>query len=134
MSEDEPIKFDIDREVDKAIDEMEKKLEERKEPSLSKIQFAHDIKKNPPKPGYMEVKVKPAIYAMDLNTDAHWFFTKASTVFPLLLDQVKRTHIDLKDSFKSEKRKLDFNYLFIIILAAGLVGILLLANVIFKIF
>lgn len=96
--------------------------------SVSRVKFADDIKNNPPSPGYMKIDVKPAIYSIDLNTDAHWWFTHVCTVFPLLLDQVKRTHMDLKDSFKPERRLPDFNYMFIFIAIIGFVGVFALTK------
>ena len=134
MNEEEPIKFDVEKNVDDLIADLKKEESERKDPASSKIQFADKIRKNPPKPGYMEVEVEPKIYSIDLNTDAHWWFTRACTVFPLLLDQAKRTHIDIKDSFKAEKRHLDFQYWWVIFLVIGVVAAFLLANTMFKIF
>ena len=134
MNEEDPIKLDVEKNVDKLLDEMKKQEQEKKEPTASRIKFADNIRKNPPKPGYMKVEVEPKIYAIDLNTDAHWWFTRSSTVFPLLLDQVKRTHMDLKDSFRVEKRRLDFQYWWVIFLAAGMIGVLFIANLMFKIF
>lgn len=133
-TKDEPIKFNVENNVDELLKDLKQQDVERKEPSASRIKFAHDIRKNPPEPGYMKVEVEPKIYSIDLNTDAHWWFTRACTVFPLLLDQAKRTHIDIKDSFKAEKRRLDFQYWWVIFLAIGMIGALLLMNVIFKIF
>ena len=71
----------------------------------------------------MRTDVKPGIYSIDLNIDAHWWFNHVCTVFPLLLDQSKRTHVDIKDSFKPEKRLPDFNYMFIFFLVIGLIGV-----------
>lgn len=102
--------------------------EEDYKKSVSRVKFADEIRNNPPKPGYMEVGVKPAIYSIDLNTDAHWWFTHVCTVFPLLLDQAKRTHIDIKDSFKPERRLPDFNYMFIFIAIIGFIGVFVLTK------
>jgi len=74
-------------------------------------------------PGYMKVDVKPAIYSIDLNTDAHWWFSHSCTVFPLILDQAKRTHMDLKDSFKPKRRLPDFNYMFVLFIIIGLIAL-----------
>jgi len=93
-------------------------------PSVDRVSFAHEIKKNPPTPGYMKVDVPPGIYSIDLNVDAHWWFSHVCTVFPLLLDQAKRTHVDIKDSFKPEKRLPDFNYAFIIVVIVGIIGLI----------
>lgn len=118
----------VEFEVDKVL-EAKKKEEKKtvqsveKDEEFSQVQMAHLIKNNPPDKGYMETKVEPSIYCIDLNVDAHWWFNDVCTVFPLLLDQGKRTHIDLKDSFKEEKRLPDFNYMFIVVLFIGLIGI-----------
>ena len=114
--------FDFSTDIHKKIDEA---LQTGKIKSTEdRVKFAHDIKQNPPKSGYMKVDVKPGIYSIDLNIDAHWWFSHVCTVFPLLLDQAKRTHVDIKDSFKHEKRLPDFNYAFMFFLIIGLVGIL----------
>jgi len=115
----EPIEKDantIRDEVDNVI-KSKIKVEDR-------VRIAHEIKKNPPRPGYMKIDVKPAIYSIDLNNDAHWWFNHVCTVFPFLLDQGIRTHMDLKDSFKPEKRLLDFNYAFLVIAAVGIIGLI----------
>ena len=117
---DDDIKF-ITSDVDEKIDKLTDKEDEKE---LDRVSFAHEIKKKPPKPKYMEVKVEPKIYSIDLNIDAHWWFSHVCTVFPLLLDQAKRTHVDIKDSFKPEKRLPDFNHMFIVILFIGLVGVI----------
>jgi len=114
----EPIKTDekdIHDEIDKVI-KQKIKVEDR-------VRIAHEIKKNPPEPGYMKVDIPPGVYSIDLNTDAWWWFNHVCTVFPFLLDQGIRTHMDLKDSFKPEKRLPDFNYMFLAIAIIGIVGI-----------
>ena len=85
------------------MDELGGKEKEKKLSNIDRIKVAHDIKNNPPKPGFMKVDVPPGIYSIDLNTDAHWWFNHSCTVFPLILDQAKRTHMDLKESFKPKR-------------------------------
>lgn len=125
--DDEDISFDdTTRAIDETLEKMknkEKKIDRKK--TMGRIRFADKIRNNPPRPGYMEVSVKPGIYSIDLNTDADWWFNRSCTVFPLLLDQSKRVQADLKDAFKPERRLPDFNYAFLIILIAGVCGILL---------
>lgn len=82
----------------------------------------------------MQVDVKPAIYSIDLNTDANWWFTHPCTVFPWLMDQGIRTHMDIKDSFKPEKRLPDFNFMWILLLIAGIIVIFYLAATMFGLF
>jgi len=113
------------KEIDKLL---EKSTKEQKYTVGDRIRFAHEIKENPPEPGFMKVDLKPKIYSIDLNTDAHWWFNHTCTVFPLLLDQAKRTHIDIKTSFKPEKRHADFNLMFIVVVIIGFVGIILFAK------
>jgi len=114
---------DVTHNVDKLIDEISKEEKKQKISGMDRINFANDIRNNPPKPGFMKVDVPPGIYSIDLNTDAHWWFGTSCTVFPLLLDQAKRTHMDLKDSFKPEKRYPDFNFMWVVLIIVGLVGI-----------
>lgn len=96
-----------------------------------KIKFGYNIRKNPPKPGYMKVEVQPSIYAIDLNTDAHWWFQRACTVIPLIVDQAVRTHVDIKDSFKPEKAKVEFPYLFLILAVGGILAAIILVMMFF---
>uniref|UniRef100_A0A6M3LXH2 Uncharacterized protein n=1 Tax=viral metagenome TaxID=1070528 RepID=A0A6M3LXH2_9ZZZZ len=107
-------------EIDKVITK-KMKVEDR-------VRIAHEIKKNPPTPGYMKTEVPPGIYSIDLNIDAHWWFHHVCTVFPFLLDQGIRTHMDLKDSFKPEKRLPDFNYMFLFVAIVGVVGIIMVTK------
>ena len=120
---------DIDDEVDNLV--KQKKPVEIKKSSEDRMRIANEIKSNPPQPGYMKVDIMPAVYSIDLNTDAHWWFNHVCTVFPLLLDQGIRTHVDIKDSFKPEKRLPDFNFLWIILLIAGIAVMFVVAKFIF---
>jgi hypothetical protein len=108
-------------EIDKVLSDFRKS--DLDKPVENRMRFAHEIKKNPPKPGYMSTVVKPGIYSIDLNVDAHWWFNHVCTVFPLLLDQGIRTHMDLKESFKPEKRLPDFNYMWIVAVVVGIIAI-----------
>jgi hypothetical protein len=112
----------IEDNIDKLTEHLEEKIEKKDEEltAIDKIKLAHEIRANPPKPGFMKVEVPPAIYSIDLNTDAYWWFNRISTVFPLILNQGIRTYMDLKDSFKPEKRKIEFPYLFLILAIAGI--------------
>ena len=127
---DDPVDFvaeDVEKKIDKLFVRDDKNGGDVSE--LDRVTFAHEIKKHPPEKDYMKVDVKPAIYSIDLNIDAHWWFSHVCTVFPLLLDQVKRTHIDIKDSFKPEKRLPDFNYMFIFVVVIGLAAVISITKV-----
>jgi len=127
MVDEDDVSFeDTSRAIDAALEKTfdnEKKMDKKN--TMGRIRFADRIRNNPPKPGFMKVDVEPGIYSIDLNTDADWWFNRSCTVFPLLLDQAKRTHIDIKDSFKPEKRLPDFNFAFLFILIVGVIGIVL---------
>ena len=133
----EPIDDDTHKEVDKLI---KKKIEPKKsgdislKPSMDRVRIAHEIRTNPPKEGFMKVNVEPGIYSIDLNIDAHWWFNHVCTVFPFLIDQAVRTHVDIRDSFKPEKRKLDFQYWWLLLIPILFIVGLLIMNMFFKIF
>lgn len=130
MSEDE---IDFHPKIEDEIDKTLQKKKIIKQSAEDRVRIAHEIKTNPPEPGYMKTDITPAVYSIDLNTDAHWWFNHVCTVFPLLMDQGIRTHVDIKDSFKAEKRLPDFNYIWILILIIGLGVMLYLAMTVFKI-
>lgn len=109
------------KEIDKVLRNYKKSDVDK--PVENRVRFAHEIKKNPPKPGYMKTDVQPGIYSIDLNVDAHWWFNHVCTVFPLLMDQGIRTHMDLKESFKPEKRLPDFNYMWVFVVVIGIIAI-----------
>ena len=132
MTEDDiDFRVDIEKEVDSLV---KQKKPEIKKSAENRIRIANEIKNNPPVPGYMQVDVPPGVYSIDLNTDAHWWFNHACTVFPFLFDQGIRTHVDIKDSFKPEKRLPDFNFVWIILLIAGIGIMFALAKFVFKMF
>ena len=116
-----------DEEIDNLIKSKEKeKIDINR--SEDRVRIANEIKTNPPKPGYMKVDVAPGIYSIDLNIDAHWWFNHVCTVFPLLLDQGIRTHVDIRDSFKPKKRRVDFQYVWLLLIPIGLAGLFLLLS------
>ena len=133
MTDDIDFRVDIDREVDSLV-KAKRKPEVKNKNSEDRMRIANEIKSNPPQPGYMKVDIMPAVYSIDLNTDAHWWFNHVCTVFPLLLDQGIRTHVDIKDIFKPEKRLPDFNFLWIIILIAGMAAMFVVAKFVFHLF
>ena len=130
----EKAKDEVDRLLKKKIEEEKKEKIISEKQTMDRIKLADEIRTNPPKPGFMRVNVPPAIYSIDLNTDAHWWFHHVCTVFPFLIDQAVRTHVDIRDSFKPEKRKLDFEYWWILFIPIGLIAAIFLLNMVFKIF
>ena len=125
---------EVDKLLKKKTGEGRKESELSSKKTMDRVKLAHEIRTNPPKPGYMKVDVPPGIYSIDLNVDAHWWFHHVCTVFPFLIDQAVRTHVDIRDSFKPEKRKLDFEYWWLLFVPIGLIVAVLLLNMVFKIF
>jgi len=119
-----PVKDDVEGEVDRLV----KRKKPLKYDAEDRVRIAHEIKNNPPSPGFMRVDIQPGIYGIDLNTDAHWWFNHVCTVFPLLLDQGIRTHVDIRDSFKPKKRRVDFQYVWLLLIPIGLAGLFLLLS------
>lgn len=78
------------------------------------------------------ILITSGIFAIDLNLDAHWWFDRACTVFPMIIDQSVRTHVDVRDSFKPEKRKIEFPYLWVAVAIVGICMISLLFLMAFK--
>lgn len=89
------------------------------------IEHGIAIKETGPE-GKTTIEFTNGIFAIDLNTDADWWFNRSCTVFPLLLDQGIRTHVDIKEGFRPEKRKVEFSYLWIAIVIIGLVMVITL--------
>jgi len=117
-----------EKEINALVDQLKIETDKRDTEltAIDKIKIGHEIRTNPPKPGFMKVEVPPAIYSIDLNTDAYWWFNRICTVFPLILNQGIRTYVDIKDSFKPEKRKIEFPYLFLILAIVGIAAAVIL--------
>lgn len=117
-----------EKEIDALVNQLKTEVDKKGTDitAIDKIKIGHEIRTNPPKPGFMKIEVPPAIYSIDLNTDAYWWFNRISTVFPLILNQAIRTYVDIKDSFKPEKRKIEFPYLFLILAIVGIAAAIIL--------
>lgn len=79
-----------------------------------KVQITHTNKD-----GKTFTEIVKGIFEIDLNNDAYWWFIRTPTVMPQLIDQSVRTHIDIKNAHKPEKRKIEIPYLLIIAFAIG---------------
>jgi hypothetical protein len=75
-----------------------------------------------------KIAVYDGIFNIDLNTDAYFWFVRSCNVFPLILDQGIRTHLDIKKSYNIEKRKLEVPWALIGLGIAGFVFIILILN------
>lgn len=117
-----------EKEIDALVNQLKTEVDKKGTDitAIDKIKIGHEIRTNPPNQGFMKVEVPPAIYSIDLNTDAYWWFNRISTVFPLILNQAIRTYVDIKDSFKPEKRKIEFPYLFLLLAIVGIAAAIIL--------
>lgn len=74
-----------------------------------------------------KIKKKIALYDglfnIDLNVDAYWWFVRSCNVFPTILDQGIRTHLDIKKAHEPEKRKHEIPW---ILIGLGITGLMLI--------
>ena len=105
--------------VEDAVDDLFKLGEMR-----DKIKLVQQVRNDPPKTGVMKVEVPEGIHVIDLNTllDAQLSDCPA-TVIPMLIDHGVRTAVDIKESYKPEKRLVNFNFWWVVAIILGL-GIL----------
>jgi len=139
--------MDVDDKVDK-LDFHPKKHEEiRKEADLDekinkellkirdRIKIVDDIKTDPPPHGRMTTTLRNEVYAVDLNTLLNSQIVDCpATVIPMLIDHGVRTAVDIKETYKPEKRVLAFQYWWVIVLIIGGIGMIMLLNMLFGIF
>jgi hypothetical protein len=78
-----------------------------------------------------KIAVYDGIFNIDLNTDAYFWFVRSCNVFPLILDQGIRTHLDIKHAHQPEKRKVDIPW---ILIGLGIVGFIFIVLVLKQIF
>lgn len=115
--------------------DVDAKVDERLEKVRDRMKLLDDIKNKPPKPGVMTTIIPPGSYAVDLNTLlAAQISDCPATVIPMLIDHGVRTAVDIKDTYRTEKRHLDFQYWWVIFLVIGLLAVMWLANMMFGIF
>jgi len=130
MADDVSFKPKPEKDIHSEIDEKLLGLHNR-----DKIKLLNEVKENPPEPGEMEVEIKEGIYAIDLNTLlAAQLSDCPATVIPMLIDHGVRTAVDIKDTYRAEKRKLAFEYWWVIFLIIGMGAGLMLLNMLFHIF
>jgi len=114
---------------------IEEKVDEEIKQLTDKIKTRIEIENNPPIPGEMKTEIPEGTYAVDLNTLLSAQIVDCpSTVIPMLIDHGVRTAVDIKETYKPEKRVLDFQYWWVIFLVIGLFALLWVANMMFGIF
>ena len=137
--------------IEKHIDDIDIKKLDENNPSENAMRF-NIIKKNPPKPGYMEVEYFKAkdengqevcvtesrdktgklkriltdpIMAIDLNIlISHNIAACPNNVIPMLIDKSVQTALEEKEVFKAEKRRKDFNWWWIVFLLIPIPAVL----------
>lgn len=78
-----------------------------------------------------KIAVYDGIFNIDLNADAYFWFVRSCNVFPLILDQGIRTHLDIKKAYLPEKRKLEVPWILIGLGITGFIFIILILRFIF---
>lgn len=73
-----------------------------------------------------KIAIYDGIFNIDLNTDAYFWFVRSCNVFPLILDQGIRTHLDVKRSHEPEKRRTEIPIYLIGLAITGVIMIFLL--------
>lgn len=92
----------------------------------------HGDDKDPTGKKIKKIAVYDGIFNIDLNVDAYWWFVRSCNIFPTILDQGIRTHLDIKRSHEPEKRKIEIPYFLIGAAVLGLILLLLVFNMMLK--
>ena len=106
------------------VDDVHSKLDEKLMEIKDGVKLVDDVKNNPPQPGEMLTEIPEGSYAVDLDTLLSAQLVECPAfVNPMIIDHAVRTAVDIKDTYKPEKRLPNFNYMWIIVLIIGLVGL-----------
>jgi len=93
-------------------------------PVSDKIQFVNEIEKHPPENGFMEVKLEPGMYALDLRTYFQGLLAdRPCTVNPMIVDRACRAAVIRRQAYTAERRLPSFPLVWVIFLIVGLVGV-----------
>ena len=114
-------------------DEISSKLDDIKtKDKIDKIKLRNKIANEPPDKNVMSVNIEEGVYQIDLRAllDAQIADCPA-TVIPMLIDHGVRTAVDIKDTYKPEKRTLRFEYWWILVLMIIMIAGLWFAMTIF---
>ena len=110
-------------------------VDEKAKEKLDKIQFVEKIKENPPPIGSLKTEIKEGLYEIDLDTLLRGQIVDApSTVIPMLIDHHERVAVDVKESYKPERRRLPFQYWWLFIMLIGFLVMIYFANMFLKMF
>jgi hypothetical protein len=85
-----------------------------------KIQLVNEVIVHPPLNDYMKEEVPPGVYALDLRTALNAQLSdRPASVNPMIVDHACRAAVNRRDAYKSEKRKLPFQYWWLLLLLIG---------------
>lgn len=152
MVEEKKYKLSDESNHDTAIKKLDETPDTKKWDESNPLERAkkfQEVKANPPKPGYMEVKVfegtddngNPIViskskdkeikhdpfFTIDLNTLITADVAACpSNVVPMLIDQAVQLVMNEKKTFKPEKRKEMFNYWWVVMALLMIPGIILI--------
>lgn len=93
-----------------------------------KIKLQDDVRNNPPEKGEMSVEIPDGTYVVDLNALLKAQLSDCpAQIIPMLIDHGVRVAVDIKETYRPEKRVIPFQYWWVFVLVLGLVGIVFLA-------
>ena len=128
-----PVEDDIYKKIDEKLKDFDRSTREAQ--IRDRIRLLNDVRENPPEKGEMSVEIPEGIYAIDLRALLEAQLTDCpATVIPMLIDHGVRTAVDIKNAYKPEKRRLNFEYWWVIFMIIGLGAGLFFINMIFHIF
>jgi len=111
---------------------VEEQVDQRIAEVQDKIKTIEEMKVKPVKPGYATIDIPPGKYAVDLNDLFNGQISECpGTVIPMLIDHAVRTNLDKRDSYKVEKRIIDFKYWWVFGLIAGIIVMAWIATMMF---
>lgn len=123
---------DINKRVDEKIRQSGKPKTEQ---VRDKIQLTNKVKTNLSPTGALETQVPDGVYAVDCNALLRAQISDCpSTVIPMLIDHGIRTAVDIRNTYRPEKRLPSFNLIWLLLLIVGFGIFILFANNMFHFF
>lgn len=108
------------------------KVDETIQRVRDKLKLQEDIKNKPPEKGEMTTVIPPGTYAIDLNALVNAQIVNCpGTVIPMLIDHGVRTAVDIKETYKPEKRIISFKWLWAVVLFLGVMVVTYFSGMIF---
>ena len=129
-------RFESIKTIEKKVDET---IENRKEKTFAETPEEQDeiktmemIKAEPIIPGNVQVEIGAGKYVIDLHDlYAGQINDGPGTIIPNLIEDAERAALERRDSYKPEKRSLDFKYWWVIFLMIGIIAMAYVAMMMF---